>query len=427
MHKLFKSITYLTCIATFSAAAWAINDGTNYTLLDAAKNQVIISSSRSKIQNLLTEINSDHSRNANDRLYYITQQLLDSPYLFTGATGESDSQGAAHVKQDPIYQLNGFDCQTLVQMVMALMYSHNLNEFDQNILKIGYGAAGITANDVVHYYNRNNFPDGDWNPINERNGWLFDVTSQGILAPYTETSYATLTRQNWFILQQQNLSANVRVLADVNGPLMVKRFMTEYSALNYPNFDSQTVATTYLPKEKIALLQTDGSYVPNQELLDKMPTPSVIEIVRDPKKWNIGGKNIKDILGSELSISHMGLLYRHTYKNGEIIYRKITCNNDNHNVKVCSVIPVTCQNNFCSELMFAHATVSHPNNYYWYQLPNGDYTCSANLPSNNTHVTQCNRVETQPLFDYLTDFQNGSYVYMSSPSIVGVHLEQLAD
>src|SRR5437867_2253456 len=99
----------------------------------------------------------------------------------------------------------------------------------------------------------------------------------------------------------------------------------------------------YIPKEKLALQQTTGHYQPNQALLDSIPTPAVVEIVRDANKWTIGGKNIKYVIGSELSISHMGLLYRQRFKYGEVIYQKITCDYDEQRQKVCSVTPVVCE------------------------------------------------------------------------------------
>ena len=80
----------------------------------------------------------------------------------------------------------------------------------------------------------------------------------------------------------------------------------------------------------------------------------------------------------------------------------------------------------CNELMFSHATDARPNGYYWYKQADGNYTCSSKLPAKNISYTQCNRVEQQPLFDYLTDYQYGSYWYMNNPSIIGIHIEQLS-
>lgn len=456
MNIFTKVIWCFLAIAVFSSAIWAddseVGDihfsgyqpnmlhpmagnnlnlkspASDYTVLDAAQYQQNINNARAKIQILLNSLKAAHHNNTNDRIAFIVQHLLDIPYIFTGAMGEGDWQptsstyqpGAMHVKQDPVYRLDGLDCQTFVQVVMGLLYSKDLNEFDQNIIKISYGAAGNPSNDAVHYFNRNNFVDGDWNPINQRNGWLTDVTADAA------TTSAKITRQNWFLFQQKNLATSVRVLDKAAGPPMAKRFITTYSMLNYPHFDEENVSITYIPKEKIAIKQSDASYQPNQVLLDQIPTPAVIEIVRDVKKWTIAGKNIKDLIGSELNISHMGLLYRKLFHYGDLIYHKITCTYDDEHQKICNVTPIICQKKQCNELMFVHATDARPNGYYWYKQADGNYTCSAKLPAKGIKYTQCNRVDQQPLFNYLTDYQYGSYWYMNNPSIIGIHIEQLS-
>lgn len=447
LTKIINQFIYLMLLCLISTSSLAMESEENfsinnmnkanminYTLLNPIQYEQTVQSSRLQIQALLTDLQIRSHQTADERIDFIVNRLLDIPYMAKGAMGEGDWQsnaasyqsGAVHINQDPVYRLDGLDCQTLVQVVMALLYSKDLNEFDQNILKISYGAAGNPNGEIVRYYNRNHFTDGDWNPINQHNGWLLDVTSQGPLSPHGQTTSADITRQQWFLQKQNDLLNNVRVLNDANGIAMVDRLMTTYSKLDYPKFDFEHVITSYLPKEKLAIKQPDGSYLPNQALLDSIPTPAVIEIVRDVKKWNINGKNIKDIIGSELSISHMGLLYRKDFKYGDLIYRKINCYLNDKQQKTCDVTPIFCEKESCSELMYAHATMAYPNNYYWYKQANGDYTCSSTAPSDGTRYTQCNRVEQQTLFSYLTSYQYGTYVNMSSPSIIGVHIEKLS-
>ena len=50
-------------------------------------------------------------------------------------------------------------------------------------------------------------------------------------------------------------------------------------------------------------------------------------------------KNIKDVIGSELNVSHLGLLYRDCFSYGSTILKKITCSKEKAGNKVCSVIP----------------------------------------------------------------------------------------
>ncbi len=405
----------------------------NFTVLDFARYQLTVNEARALIRQLIDYLKPYKNLDANARMELLAKQLIDIPFIESGAMGEGDWQsgsdvyqpGAAHVKQDPVYRMDGLNCQTFVQNAMALFYSFTLDEFDRNILKINYGAAGNPHGEWVHYFNRNNFIDGDWNPVNQKNGFLQDVTSQSDFGSVVETTIANITRNNWFLRQKENLHATVRVLNHGDGFSMAQRYATVYSGLDFPGFNSEIVATSYVPKTVLAIKQSNGKYSPNKFLIDKVPTPSIIEIVRDAGLWTVDNKNIKDATGSELSISHMGILYQKQFKNGDVIYNRLTCNNDSKNVKKCIVTPIICAEKVCKELMFLHASNAWPNGYYWYKKSNNQYACTASLPKNVTHYTSCNRVQEQPLFDYLTDYQYGSYRNMDNQSILGIHIEKL--
>lgn len=408
-------------------------DINNYTVINYPYRQ-IVNNSRDQVNAIIKTLKSADSHDSNAQIALISHQLADIPYLGIGAMGEGDwdpsstiyKEGAVHIQQDPVYRLDGFNCQTFVQVAMALLHSTNINSFDQHILKISYGAAGDHLEDgVVHFYNRNNFVSGDFNPVNEKNGLLLDTTSAGNLKPLTQTTSATITRSTWFLKKQENMANTIRVLSESDGPSMVERFNTLYSTLHFPNFDSEQVSLTYIPKEALATKQIDGSYLPSKKVFNQITVPAVVEIVRDVKKWNIGPKNIRDYIGSELNVSHMGLLYRQTFKQGEVIYQKIFCHySDSGLQKVCDVTPVVCKKNQCNELMFAQASNAYPDGYYWYQKE-GNYVCTPDKPANNVKSTYCNRVEQLPLADYITRQQYTSHPFMDTVSIVGIHIEKL--
>lgn len=402
-----------------------------YTLLDAVQYQLTVLESRLIIQNLLKDLQMNSKLDFNKQVGLIANQFMDIPY--GGTVGEGDWQpsskvyksGAAHVKQDPLYRMDGFNCQTFVQVMMGLLFSNSLDEFDENILKVSYGAAGDPSGEIVHYFNRNNFMDGDWNPVNHQNGFLKDVTADEDFNSIYRVVHSEITRQNWFALQEKYLKKTVRVLNSNIGPIMSDRYLSVYMHLNYPRFDKEVVEMTYIPKSDLVFKRANGQYSPNKVLLDKLPTPSVLEIVRDPKLWVYEGENIKDAIGSELSVSHLGMLYRKTFKKGDVIYQKMYCFADGTNNKRCSATPIKCAKNSCDELMFLHASNAWPNGYYWYKKSNNQYACTATLPKNVSQYTFCNRVLEQPLSDYLTDYQYGSYRYMDTRSILGIHLEKL--
>ncbi len=451
MLRQFKRIAVFVTAAGFLSSAAAENfmqlalleqlrgfhpstSARQFTVLNSKSYKNTVQDSRDRVNELLKNQKRHRHLTLNAQVAHIAKELADIPYLATNAMGEGDWQptsktyipGAVHVKQQPVYRLDGLDCQTFVQVAMALLHANSLENFDRAYLKISYGAAGNPDGEVVRYYNRNNFIDADFNPVNRRNGWLTDVTGQGELASYSKSLNATVTRINWFMAQQQNLANNVIVLSTSDGPDMVERFKTTYTHLDFPRFDEEKIKIRYIPKDALAIREPDGEYMPNQALLDAIPTPAIAEMVRDVNRWSFYGRKVKDIIGSELTISHLGILYRQTFKKDELIYRKITCEFDRYNRKVCDVTPISCEQSQCRELMFVHATNAYPASYSWYKNADGNYVCSPLPAPKGVVTTSCNRVIATPFFDYLTDYQAGTYWNMETPSFLGVHIEALS-
>lgn len=426
MHFKRCALFFIACINL----AFADND---YTVLNMKHYQHVVSYSREHITHLLNSLKPYRQKTANEQIDMIVTKLSNIPYSEHESIGEGDwdpsstvyQPGAQHLNQNPVYRLDYLDCQTFVEVALALYHAKTLDEFDQQYVKISYGAAGNPPGNIVRYYNRNHFVDGDLNPINEKNGYFVDVTSNGPLSRYAEYTRAKLTRQKWFINQQRDLPETIQVLNKEAGPEMVDRFKTLYSHLHFDHFDAENVKISYIPKYALALKKADGDFEPNTALLDQIPTPAVAEIVSDVKYWIVGGHRINDLIGSELNIPHFGLVYRHTFHQGEVIYQKTYCHSNDADQTLCTVTPIYCEKDQCNELMFAHATHIHPDGYYWYQNKQGNFMCSAAAPTKGTPSTRCNRVTTLPLYEYLTEFQYGAYWYMHNRTILGVHFEAL--
>lgn len=404
-----------------------------YTIIDAKQYHQVFETSRHKIERLLSALAPYRQLSHNDQLQWIVQQLINTPYLHHGAMGEGDWQGRSkiykpgglHLQQDPVYRLDGLDCQTFVQISLALLYSKDLNSFDETILKIAYGAAGNPMGEIVHFYNRNHFVDGDLNPINQQNGFFADVTTHGELGRFTRSTSATITRLRWFVFKSQAPKGTVRVLDGMHGEEMVKHLNNYREEIKLPKFHAQKVTMSYLPKETLAVESSYNKFRPNNFVLNKIPTPAVVEMVYNHKNWSISGVNIKDIIGSELNVAHFGLLYRRTFQRGELIYHKISCDHLENGQRKCEVIPIFCQQQRCDELMLAHATAGYPRGFYWYKQTNGQYTCTAKMPDRGQPIQYCNRVEQRPLFEYLTERQYGSHWYMHNTAFLGLHIEKL--
>jgi hypothetical protein len=429
-HSIQLIILILFCSCPQSYAKQP-NINSPYTVLNASEYRQTVNMTRQRVTTLINSLQPYRSQSLNAQVAFIAQQLADIPYSDDDHIGEGDWQptsriyrpGAVHINQYPVYRLDRLDCQTFVEVAMALLYANHLNQFDSYLLQIAYGAAGNPQQEIVHAYNRNHFIDADFNPINQHHGWLTDVTAQGGLANDSKTASATITRQQWFLQQQVNKN-KVRVLNQADGPAMVDRLTTVYQQLNDPRFQQEKITIAYLPKQTLAVAQTDDTglvaYQPNHALLDQLPTPAIIEMIMDPTIW-ANGKNIKYYIGSETTVAHLGLIYRQTFRFGEVIYQKINCDYRG-NKKMCTVMPVTCQQTTCRELMFAHATNIYPDGYAWQRKKDGGYACVAST-NKTLYEKKCNRVMQLPLFDYLTEYQYGKYVHMDNPAMLGVHVE----
>ena len=350
--------------------------------------------------------------------------IVDKPYITVGAEGEGDWYARSpepatdiHIQQDPVFRTDAHNCQTLANLVLGVLHSDSLDVFRRHTIRqIEYGAADLPS-DAIRYFNRNNFTSASFNPINQKNGFLQDVT------PNAKTIQTTIDIANWLAKQTQaGIRKNhIRVLHADAGLKMQARFNTHYAS-DYPVLQAHAVSLTYLPKNLLAH-KVDDKYIANTETIQQLPTPALVEIVRDDKNWKIGGKSMQELIGSGLLISHMGFIYRQTFHKSDIIYQKIACHKKDGK-KICAVQPVKCHKNQCDNIMLLMATNAYPNHYYWYRQ-NGNYHCSAVLPQNIHDYTSCNRVLNMPLAAYITQQQYGQHLFMDTPSIIGLHIEKI--
>ncbi|MCX7124695.1 MAG: DUF1460 domain-containing protein, partial [Gammaproteobacteria bacterium] len=334
----------------------------------------------------------------------------------------NNSKTCSHIQQDPIFRTDQYNCTTLVSMILALIHAKTADNFNKTIVKIEYGAAG-KLKDPIHYYNRNNFTSSAFNPINEANHYLENATFKTPF--YTiKTVSSVINVQQWLAFQKRAsvIQNNIRVLDANNGPTMLARFLNDYPP-NLMPLQPQTVTLSYIPKHNLVSCTSLGC-TENEIAINALPTPAVIEIVRDDKLWLVDGKPINKLIGSGINVSHIGIIFRKTFIMGAVIYQRITCSLQNQK-KVCEVTPIKCNHQLCREVMMLQATDAYPNGYYFYQT-HGNYQCTAQKPkSDNAGYTRCNRVLVMPLGDYLSQYEYGIYPFMMAPSIVGLHLEKI--
>ena len=362
--------------------------------------------------------------------HYLQQLITDTqaywqnrPYALKHAMGEGNwcdfkltKTPCPHIQQDPIYRTDEFNCTTYTQTVLALIRATTLNQFKINLARIAYGANDTKT---ISYFNRNHFTSSDFNRINESTHLIKDVTPD-IDKNKTRWKTTTINHQQWIQTQiKQSRSTLVRVLNAKQGESMLNKLHDNIK--NAPA--TRQVKISYIPKEDLSITTKQG-YKANEALLKAIPTPAIMEVVRDDTKWNVAGSSIKKVIGSGILVSHIGVLYRQGFKKGDLIYRNISCTDRNN--PQCQVNPVYCNKvDGCNELMFSSATDAFPNQYYYYKDAKGHYQCTDKPPLHKIRTTTCNRVESLPLSQYVTTKQYGHYTFLDSPSIVGIHIEKI--
>jgi hypothetical protein len=169
--------------------------------------------------------------------------------------------------KDPLYNLNGFDCVTYVETVLALSTTDSEEEFKAKMNEIRY------KDGDVNFLNRNHITSIDWNINNEANGILIDKTVQ--LFPKNFKILETEIDKGAWFQKTHNLS--------VNFPKKISRL-------------------PYLPINSI---------IKETTLLNRIRSGSIINIVRS--NWPLHN------IGTRLDISHQGFAIR---KNGVLYFRE---------------------------------------------------------------------------------------------------------
>ncbi|MCX4026689.1 DUF1460 domain-containing protein [Endozoicomonas sp. SM1973] len=261
----------------------------------------------------------------------ISELLLGSPYadgkLGEGANGKYD--------RDPLYRFDQFDCTTFVETVIAVALSGTSDSFLNNINNIRYKGG------YVSYTTRNHFPSLDWIPNNQV---LFEDITRSITGEITAQAVAIIDKKAWYEASKINRIQSVDIDENSKQQLLEQlkaegnQFEPKQASLPYIPLDTIFVKKTPTPEvlqeraNKIKSIQTDESLSDkarktkikqfklnnriadseiNQQLLDKIPSGSIINVVRP--NWNL-----KRWIGTNMNVSHQGLAIR---KNGTLYFR----------------------------------------------------------------------------------------------------------
>jgi hypothetical protein len=227
------------------------------------------------------------------RLEYFSAAFLGQRYL-NGALGEGME---GEFDQSPLYRSDAFDCMTYVSTVLALLNANDVQTFKQMIKKINY------QDGLVSYQNRNHFTSIDWNPNNERQGFIKDIT----MTIHNQNNQSVAEMDNTYINKKAWYDKKTLASIKLLSPLPIEKqqqLLARFRGLS-AEVSNQEAHIPYVPLT--VLYDKQGR--PNQFIFDQIPSGSIIEIIRSDWKAD----------GTELDVSHLGFALR--TKDG-LVYRE---------------------------------------------------------------------------------------------------------
>jgi len=233
-------------------------------------------------QSIITQVDSMAVATRVARLSHL---FMGVPYV-GGNAGEGQS---GQFDKDPLIRFDVFDCTTYVETVLAGIQSVSAASFKDNLIDIRY------QHGQVNFVQRNHFPSLDWLPNNRE--ILQDITDQVAPTQFQQAS-THIDRAAWY----RHLSAKSIACEQGCEPILEKLHGTGQ------HFQVVQADIPYVPLTAV-FVGPDKQV--NQALLDRIPSGSVINMVRPDwalKKW----------IGTNLNVSHQGFVLR---QNGRLILR----------------------------------------------------------------------------------------------------------
>lgn len=226
------------------------------------------------IHNLYHTLSEKPNKSINERIHFFSEAFLGSPYVL-GPLGEGPH---GEIYQKPLYRTEVFDCTTYVATVLALAQSKNLKEFKDTIRKVNY------QNGKVSFVTRNHFISTDWNPTNQHNGYIEDITYKFIDKegkPVALVAETMINKPAWYLKIAETKTDKAEKLKEYSKQVQQEKAVMLYIPLNV--IFNEEEANTFI--------------------FDQIPDGSIIEIVRP--NWQL-----EKIIGTNLNISHMGFAIR---------------------------------------------------------------------------------------------------------------------
>jgi hypothetical protein len=232
-----------------------------------------------------------------DKIALFSNVLVGKPYQ-TEPLGEGD---LGEYSQAPLFRFDRFDCETFVDIVLALSYAKQDSDFLPTINHIRY------YNGEVSFATRNHFTDVDWIPNNIAAGFIYNITDKvaGTLLPLqTQTVY--INKQEWYAhLPLSRIKINGLTVGQ-------KQFLLEKLRMQGQYLQNKSVSTRYLLARDILAHEND--------IFKRIPQGAIIFIIRPNYPF-------LQRIDTELSIAHMGFAIRDKqqlyFRHASSMYKKV--------------------------------------------------------------------------------------------------------
>jgi hypothetical protein len=246
-----------------------------------------------EINAIFKQIQQHPQPNMGEKLKFISSFWLNRPYMLyclgEGAQGEFD--------QRPIYRTDAFDCETLVDTTLAVAHSNDLASFNKNILNIRY------HDNQTDFTHRNHFTNIEWNPSNQKQGYVKDITLniryQG--KPIAIKNQITINKGQWY----QKMSDKRVQLCDDDSNLKQQKLMQLRAKSKH--FGKAISTLYYIPIQSMF----DKNEQPIASIFSQIPNGTIIQIVTPDS-------HTEDKVGTDLDISHMGFAF---WENNDLYFR----------------------------------------------------------------------------------------------------------
>lgn len=247
------------------------------------------------IQKIYRQLNSQPPATMSDRIEFISAELLDQPYLL-GALGEGIK---GTYDQSPIYRTDAFDCETYVDVVLAIALADTPETFQHRIRQIRY------KNGQVSFLTRNHFLSLDWNQNNQRQGFIQDYTQKiknRHNQPIAKTTQALINKPAWY--QHFNVERiKINALSETERLRRLNQLKQAGQSL-----ESIVATIDYIPLSVLF----DPTGKPDLSLFNQIPNAAIVEIIRP--NWDL-----RKQIGTCLNASHLGFAI---WKNNQLMFRQ---------------------------------------------------------------------------------------------------------